>query len=71
VIALAGGLLTVRLATSGAPVDWAALLIGCAASGITAYLCIHVFLKLLERIGMMPFVVYRLVLGAVIFAAYA
>jgi lipoprotein-releasing system permease protein len=25
--------------------------------------CIHWFLKLLERIGMMPFVIYRLVLG--------
>ena len=39
-------------------------------SAISAYLCIHYFLKLLERIGMLPFVIYRLVLGAVLFALF-
>jgi undecaprenyl-diphosphatase len=35
---------------------------------VTAYLCIHFFLKLLERIGMLPFVIYRLLLGIVLLA---
>jgi undecaprenyl-diphosphatase len=39
------------------------LLIGIAVSFISAILCIHYFLKLLDKIGMMPFVIYRLILG--------
>jgi undecaprenyl-diphosphatase len=30
---------------------------------VTAFICIHYFLKFLDRIGMLPFVIYRLVLG--------
>ncbi len=40
--------------------------LGILLSFVSAYLCIHVFLKLLERIGMLPFVLYRLALGAVL-----
>ncbi len=32
-------------------------------SGIVAYLCIDVFLRLVNSIGMMPFVIYRIILG--------
>ena len=54
------------VAAAGAPVRWSDLVLGTAVSGISAYLCIHFFLKLLERIGMLPFVVYRLLLGGVL-----
>lgn len=49
-------------------VDWdfTALGIAIALSFISAIVCIHFFLKLLERIGMLPFVVYRLILGGVL-----
>ena len=63
VIVLAGGLEIVGLAGSPGPVDWGALLMGAVLSGISAYLCIHFFLVFIKRIGMQPFVVYRLVLG--------
>ena len=66
VILLAGGLESAKLATSGEAVDWTVFISGAAISGVSAYVCIHLFLKLLERIGMMPFVVYRLVLGGVL-----
>ena len=66
VIMLAGGLQLHELGSRGGAVDWRALVIGCATSGIAAYLCIHVFLKLLERIGMLPFVIYRLLLGGIL-----
>jgi undecaprenyl-diphosphatase len=33
---------------------------------VSAWLCIHFFLQLIERIGMWPFVAYRLLLGAVL-----
>ena len=36
-------------------------------SGIVAYICIDVFLRLVNVIGMMPFVIYRLILGALLF----
>ncbi len=47
-------------------IAWHDLLIGMVVSGLSAYLCIKVFLGLLERIGMLPFVIYRLVLGVVL-----
>jgi undecaprenyl-diphosphatase len=70
VILLAGGLNTLELARSEGAVEWNALLLGTLFSALSAYLCIHLFLKLLERIGMFPFVVYRLLLGAVLLAIY-
>jgi undecaprenyl-diphosphatase len=66
VISLAGGLLTLDLIQQPGLVDWRAMTIGVVTSAITAYLCIHFFLKLLERIGMLPFVIYRLLLGVLL-----
>jgi undecaprenyl-diphosphatase len=70
VIALAGVYETGKLIEQAAPVDWQALLIGIAVSGVSAWLCIRVFLALIERVGMWPFVVYRLLLGAALFWLY-
>lgn len=67
VIVLAGGLNTIELVRSSHPVDWTALGLGAAFSAVSAYICIHLFLKMLERIGMLPFVIYRLGLAAVLF----
>jgi undecaprenyl-diphosphatase len=71
VIVLAGGLLTIDLIQQPDLVDWRALTIGTVTSAIAAYLCIHVFLKLLERIGMLPFVIYRLGLGVLLIFLFA
>lgn len=61
---LAAGLLkTLELAEQGTGADWSAILLGTVFSFISALLCIHLFLVFLERIGMMPFVIYRLLLG--------
>lgn len=53
-----------ELAQSSASVDWKAFALGAALSCLFAFLCIHFFLKLLNSLGMMPFVAYRLLLGA-------
>lgn len=45
-------------------VPWGTLLLGATLSGISAYLCIHYFMRLLDRFGMMPYVIYRILLGA-------
>jgi undecaprenyl-diphosphatase len=70
VIVLAGGLETRELIEQGAGVAWGALLLGTLFSALSAYLCIHYFLKLLDRVGMLPFVLYRLALGGVLLALY-
>jgi undecaprenyl-diphosphatase len=71
VIVLAAGFETRQLIEAAAPVDWNSLVLGVALSAASAYLCIHFFLKLLDRIGFMPFVVYRLLLGAVLILLFA
>jgi undecaprenyl-diphosphatase len=67
IIASAGALKVWELSSSGLAVDWWTLGLGAVVSGITAYLCIAVFLRLLDRVGLMPFVYYRIVLSAVLF----
>ncbi len=65
-ILLPGGLKALELVNSDTFVDWSVLMLGVVLSGVAAYLCIHFFLKLLERIGMAPFVIYRLLLGGLL-----
>lgn len=63
VIVLAGGLETLHYLSVAKGSDFSSLITGAIISGISAFICIHYFLKLLDKIGMMPFVVYRFVLG--------
>lgn len=63
VILGAGLLLTLDLLESQVPVDWYSMLYGAVLSFACAYLCIYLFLSWISRIGMLPFVIYRLVLG--------
>ncbi len=65
-ISMSGALVTLDLIKSDLPVDWNALLLGVILSFIAAYSCIHLFLRFVERIGMLPFVIYRLLLGGAI-----
>ena len=65
VIALSGILKGAELLEQQSTI-WLELFIGTVLSGFTAYLCIHSFLRFVERVGMMPFVIYRLLLGAVL-----
>lgn len=65
-ISAAGGLKTKELVESAAPVDWTAITVGVVLSAVTAYICIRLFLTMIERIGMLPFVIYRLVLGVLL-----
>lgn len=41
---------------------------GFVVSGILAYLTIGIFLRLLNKVGMAPFVIYRMLLGLILFA---
>ncbi len=70
VIVLAGGVETLDYLKVASINDMNDLIIGALISAVSAYLCIHYFLMLLERIGMTPFVIYRLVLGVVLLSFY-
>ncbi|QBQ54254.1 undecaprenyl-diphosphate phosphatase [Nitrosococcus wardiae] len=71
VILLAGALAILELLGRTEPVDWGALALGTLVSGLCAYTCIHYFLKFLQRIGMLLFVVYRLLLGGLLFYLFS
>jgi undecaprenyl-diphosphatase len=47
--------------------DTRAIVLGLVLSAVTGFVCIHYFLKWLTRFGMLPYVIYRLALGAVLF----
>ncbi len=70
VIASAGALKGLELVQDARPVDWLSLALGAVLSGITAYLCIGLFLRLIDRVGLMPFVYYRVLLAAALFAIW-
>lgn len=65
IIALSGGYKGLEL-LGQASVPWFEIIIGTVLSALTAYLCIHSFMRFVERVGMLPFVIYRLLLGAVL-----
>jgi undecaprenyl-diphosphatase len=56
-----------KLFSSSTPVQWDMMAIGVVVSAIVAYLTIGMFLRLLNKVGLMPFGIYRLVLGVVLF----
>ncbi|WP_206484938.1 undecaprenyl-diphosphate phosphatase [Thalassotalea sp. G2M2-11] len=63
-IAMAGSYLCAKLIIDAQPVDWYAMIMGIVLAFVSAYACIHYFLIIVARMGMMPFVIYRLILGA-------
>jgi undecaprenyl-diphosphatase len=66
----AGLLLTADLLGSADDVDWAVLATGSVLSGLAAYTCISAFIALVERTGMLPYVIYRLLLGAALLGIF-
>jgi undecaprenyl-diphosphatase len=67
VIVLSGGYKGMQLLQL-TMVPWFDILLGAVLSAVTAYCCIHVFLTWVNRIGMLPFVVYRMILGGILIA---
>lgn len=45
--------------------------IGALVAGLSAWFCVHFFIALVERTGMLPYVVYRLILGLVLIGVAA
>jgi undecaprenyl-diphosphatase len=71
VIIMAGGYETLKLLQQAGPVAWGDLVLGTGVAAASAYLCIHLFLRLIERVGMLPFVIYRVLLGVLLLWVFA
>jgi len=71
-IIIASGLFQVLdLIKSDMVIDWGLLILAVVLSGVSAWICIHYFLKLINKIGMMVFVWYRLALGVLLLALFS
>jgi undecaprenyl-diphosphatase len=66
VIIAAGGFTALDVSESGMAMSWQSLLLGTAVAAATAYATITAFLKLVDRVGFLPFAIYRCLLGAAI-----
>ena len=63
VILGAGTLKSLELLQLGSDANWQMVGVGAVIAALSAWACIHLFLSWLDRIGMRPFVIYRLILG--------
>ena len=68
IIVLASAVKLLEVATSDVIVDWNGFLIGGVTSFLMAITAIHFFLKWLNKVGMWPYVIYRIILAGVIYA---
>jgi undecaprenyl-diphosphatase len=66
IIAAAGGYGALRVAMGDASIDWAQFALALVLAAMAGWLCVAAFLALLKRVGLAPFVIYRLLLGAVL-----
>ncbi len=71
IIVLSGLSVTKDLVSAAVPVDWTALSLGTALAAVSAFVCIHFFLAVINRMGMTPFVIYRLLLGIFLVVMFA
>ena len=67
VILLASVYKFVGLLLGVAPVPWLQLGVGALVSAVVAYVSIEFFMRIVSRIGLLPFALYRLALAAIIF----
>ena len=51
-------------------INWGLTLGVVACSAVVAFICIHWFIKFVSKIGMLPFVIYRILLGVVLLFIY-
>jgi len=69
VILLAAGYKFVEMIASDLSVEWGQLGLGVLVSCVVAYISIEFFMRVVTRIGLGPFAIYRLILAAVILYA--
>ena len=63
IIAAAGAYGVLRMLMHNTSIDWFQFGLAILLSALAGWLCIAAFLALLQRVGLLPFVMYRLALG--------
>ena len=63
IIAAAGTYGVLEMLMHHARIDWFQFSLAVVISALAGFLCIAAFLALLKRVGLVPFVIYRLILG--------
>jgi len=66
IIGAAGLYGALRVISGDADIDWTEFALAMLLSALAGWVCIAAFLALLKRIGLLPFVLYRLALGVVL-----
>jgi undecaprenyl-diphosphatase len=66
VIAAVGAFGFRRVWDGNALINWPEFWLGVGVSAITGWICIAAFLALVKRVGLLPFVIYRLALGVLL-----
>lgn len=71
-IGMAGAYEGLKLATgTGPPVDWPVIGLGVAVAAVTGYACIAWLLRIINRVGLGPFAVYRFLVAGILFWLFA
>ena len=63
IIGAAGSYGMLRVISGDADIDWTQFALAMAFSALAGWVCIAAFLALLKRVGLLPFVLYRMALG--------
>lgn len=66
VIAAAGGYGFYKAVVGEAEIDWTQFVLAVVFAALAGWVCIAAFLALLKRVGLLPFIIYRLFLGLVL-----
>lgn len=59
-----------RAMQNDAVINWGLTAAVTLCSAVVAFLCIHWFIKVVSKIGMFPFVIYRILLGVILLIVY-
>ena len=71
-IAMAGGYEFLKLATADGPaIDWGVIALGVAVAAAVGYACIAWLLRVINRIGLAPFAIYRFLVAGLLFWVFA
>ena len=71
-IGMAGAYETLKLISAeGRTVDWPVIGLGVAVAAITGYFCIAWLLRVISRIGLAPFAIYRFAIAGLLFWLFA
>ena len=70
IIIAAGSLKAVSLAQSGEVIPWSVFALGVLVAFFSAWAVIALFLRFISRVGMTPFVIYRIILGSLLLIAF-